>query len=151
MKRITLLAPLFMACLALAAWSQQPAAETAQKKTIKKVPITQTAANSGEEMYTAYCAACHGKLGKGDGPAASELKVPPPDLSMLAKNNGGKFPSAHVGAILRFGTSAPAHGSKDMPIWGQLLGTKASSGTSSSEVQLRIMNLTNHIESLQAK
>ena len=51
---------------------------------VKKVPIQRTSAASGEEMFDAYCAACHGKDGKGNGPAAAELKMPPPDLTTLA-------------------------------------------------------------------
>lgn len=33
----------------------------------------------GEEIYEANCIACHGKTGKGDGPAAGVLKPPPRD------------------------------------------------------------------------
>ena len=51
---------------------------------IKKVPIQRTSAASGEEMFDVYCAACHGKDAKGNGPAAAELKMPPPDLTTLA-------------------------------------------------------------------
>ncbi|MBZ5526495.1 MAG: cytochrome c [Acidobacteriia bacterium] len=110
-----------------------------------------TAAHSGEEMYMEYCAVCHGKTGKGDGPAASELKTAPTDLSVLAKNNGGKYPSAHVAAVLRFGTPVPAHGTSDMPIWGRVLGTSSATGTDGAEMHLRIHNLTEYIESLQVK
>lgn len=59
-------------------------------------------------MFTSYCAACHGPAGKGDGPAASELKAAPADLTQLAKNNNGKFPADHMHSILDFGTRAPA-------------------------------------------
>ncbi|MBZ5572099.1 MAG: cytochrome c [Acidobacteriia bacterium] len=45
---------------------------------------------SGQQMYSAYCAVCHGNDGKGGGPAAEALKVPPPDLTVLARKNGGK-------------------------------------------------------------
>ncbi len=48
-------------------------------------------------------AACHERDGKGDGPAASELKTPPTDLTALTRQNGGKFPSDHVASVLRFG------------------------------------------------
>ena len=41
-------------------------------KTIEHVPIKPTSAASGQEMYTSYCAVCHGKDGKGGGPAADE-------------------------------------------------------------------------------
>lgn len=89
------------------------------KTTIQHVPIKRTSSASGKEMYTSYCAVCHGKDGKGDGPAAGALKVPPADLTMLAKNNGGKYPAMKVSSTLRNTSSLPAHGSKDMPMWGR--------------------------------
>ena len=65
----------------------------AQKTNVVAVPAPRTSATSGKEMYLAYCATCHGKEGKGDGPVASALKVPPADLTTLSKRNDGKFPS----------------------------------------------------------
>jgi mono/diheme cytochrome c family protein len=152
MKWISLVGAILLLSLGIAARSQEPTAGTAQKKVIKKAPMKLTAADSGEEMYAEYCAVCHGKEGKGDGPAASELKVAPPDLSTLAKRNNGKYPSDHVAAVLSFGTSTPAHGTSDMPIWGRLLGWSGSAlGTEPAKVQLRIANLTTYIKSLQSK
>jgi len=153
MRRIAFLGLLVLTVLALAAWSQPQAPETAPQKIIKKVPMKHTAADSGEEMYNEYCAVCHGMQGKGDGPAVSELKVPPPDLTLLTRDNEGKYPSERVAAVLRFGTEkpAPAHGTVDMPVWGQLLATSPVHGTNPAMVQLRIRNLTHYIETLQAK
>lgn len=154
MRRIGLCGLVFLAAFALAASSQEQKQTTGaapQKKIVRDAPIKATAGHSGEEMYREYCAVCHGKAGKGDGPAASELKTAPPDLTVLAKNNNGKFPSDHVAAVLRFGTETPAHGTSDMPVWGRVLGTSPVHGTQSAQVQLRIHNLTNYIESLQAK
>lgn len=122
--------------------------------TIKKTPIRRTSPASGEEMFNAYCAVCHGKSAKGDGPAAAELKVPPADLTTLAQRHAGKFPADYVVTVLRNGVQeAKAHGSKDMPIWGPLLGSIGGGTTSrvaSPEINLRIQNLTRYIESLQA-
>ena len=47
----------------------------------------------GPDLYHAHCAACHGPEGKGNGPAAAALKTKPADLTILTKNNGGKFPT----------------------------------------------------------
>jgi len=116
--------------------------------TIKHTTVKPTSAASGKEMYTQYCAVCHGKDGKGGGPAAEALKTPPADLTMLAKNNGGKFPSDHVAAVLR-GEGGPAHGSKDMPVWGPVFWQMSHGST--GEVHQRVANLTKFIESLQAK
>jgi mono/diheme cytochrome c family protein len=116
---------------------------------VKKVPVTPTSAASGEEMYKQYCAVCHGKDGKGNGPAASELKQPPPDLTTLAKRHDGKFPDDHVASILRFGAKAPAHGTSEMPVWGPLFSSVSESDK--ALVQLRISNVIRHLKSLQAK
>ena len=120
-----------------------------QSKTIKHVPVKPTSAASGKEMYISYCAVCHGTAGKGDGPAASALKATPTDLTMLNKNNGGKYPAMKVSSAIRGDANVPAHGSKDMPVWGSLF--RDLSQGHESEVQQRVANLTKYIESLQAK
>jgi mono/diheme cytochrome c family protein len=121
----------------------------AQEKQIKHTEATHTSPASGKEMYVAYCAVCHGKDGKGGGPAAEALKVPPADLTMLAQKNGGKFPSNHVATVIRGEANLPAHGNKDMPVWGPIF-WKMSSGHE-AEVMQRITNLTKYVESLQEK
>jgi len=132
--------------LAVAA-AQQPASPK-----IQNVPIQRTAATSGSEMYTTYCAVCHGADGKGNGPAATSLKSHPVDLTQLSKKNGGNFPSAHVATILQFGVENPAHGNKEMPIWGDLFQTLNTSGRATSgQTRLRISNLTDYLKTIQQK
>jgi mono/diheme cytochrome c family protein len=125
------------------------ASAQAPKKEIKRVPIKPTSAASGPEMYKTYCAVCHGTDGKGNGPAADALKVPPTDLTALAGKNGGKYPAMKVSAIIRGDDVLAAHGSKDMPIWGHLF-WNISAGHE-AEVQQRVANLNQYIESLQKK
>ena len=119
------------------------------QKVIKHVPMQSTSPVSGKDMYKAYCAVCHGEDGKGKGPAADALKVPPVDLTTLSKNNGGKYPDMKVISVIRGEGNLPAHGSREMPIWGQLF-WRMSHGHE-SEVQQRVTNLNQYIESLQAK
>ncbi len=133
--------------LTMIAMAQQPAPE--QEKVIKHIPVKQTSAASGQEMFNSYCAACHGADGKGAGPAASALKVAPTDLSALVAKNGGKYPSLHVSSVLRGEAETPAHGSKDMPVWGPLF--RHLSQGHDAEVQQRIANLNQYVESLQKK
>ena len=135
--------PVFAAALlvATAGW--------AQEKTVKKVPIVQSNPTSGKQMFADYCAPCHGLSGKGDGPAASALKTPPADLTLLAKTNGGKFPMDHVMNVLRSGTSSASHGNSDMPVWGPLFRSLHPPAT--ELVDQRILNLSKYIESLQTK
>jgi len=133
--------------LAMIAMAQQPA--PSQDKVIKHVPVKQTNASSGSEMYKSYCAVCHGLDGKGTGPAASALKVDPTDLTELSAKNGGKYPSLHISSVLRGEAETPAHGSKDMPVWGPLF--RHLSQGHDAEVQQRIANLNQYVESLQKK
>ena len=86
---------------------------------IKKVPAKYTDPSSGAEMYKAYCASCHGLDAKGNGPAASALKAKMPDMTLLAKSHGGKFPAEHVSHVIIGEATVTAHGSKDMPVWGR--------------------------------
>jgi len=120
-----------------------------QEKQIKRIPAKPTSPASGQEMYTSYCAVCHGTDGRGGGPAAEALKVPPSDLTTLARKNGGKYPSDHVANAIQGDLRLPAHGSKEMPVWGKVF-WHMSQGHS-SEVQLRVTNLNKYIESLEAK
>jgi mono/diheme cytochrome c family protein len=120
-----------------------------QEKTIKHVPLKPTSAASGQEMFNNYCAVCHGKDGKGAGPAATALKVPPTDLTTLSQKNGGKYPALHITSVIRGEGDLAAHGSKDMPVWGPLF-WHLSQGHG-GEVQQRVANLNSYIESLQVK
>jgi mono/diheme cytochrome c family protein len=135
----------------------------------------QDAANRGKKVFSEYCASCHGISGKGDGPAASALKIPPADLTALAAHNKGEFPSLKVMQAIKAGPRVPAHGSEIMPVWGPIFlqgdrgdvagqsppQTPASvveesqqpgrQGPTVAEVQLRIYNLMEYIRSLQSK
>ena len=140
-KRLYLIA---IACVAVAVFgiAQQP-----NKKIV--IPVNQTASTSGQQMYASYCAPCHGVKGKGHGPAASALKMPPTDLTLMSKKNNGRYPDTHVTAVLEFGAETPAHGSAEMPVWGPIFGKM--NRANSQERQLRISNLSSYLESIQAK
>ena len=119
------------------------------KPEVKHAAAPQTSPASGKEMFVSYCAACHGKDAKGDGPAAAALKAAPADLTVLAKLNGGKYPSDKVTSILRGQTNLVPHGDQEMPVWGRVFRTM-SQGQEGIVVQ-RISNLNPYIESLQVK
>lgn len=121
----------------------------ADKPTIKTTSVTPTSPVSGQEMFSTYCAVCHGTDAKGEGPAFSALKKMPADLTVLTKNNGGKFPELRVYSAIKGDLNLPAHGSKDMPVWGVLF--KSLNRSDESVAQLRLRNLTAYVESIQAK
>jgi mono/diheme cytochrome c family protein len=104
----------------------------------------------GRDLFVVYCASCHGRTGVGDGPVVPALKVPPPDLTTLAKRNGGVFPGAHVGVLLSGPRRAalPAHGSDDMPVWGPIF---RALDPSDAQAAMRVANLVLYLESIQVK
>ncbi|HTS27259.1 MAG TPA: cytochrome c [Bryobacteraceae bacterium] len=134
---------LFAASIAIGALAAQ------NQPTIKKVPLPQTSPSSGQEMFEAYCSACHGKSGRGDGPAHTALKKAPADLTRLTVRNNGKFPDDRVAAVLTSGDAIDAHGSAEMPIWGDLFNHLKPNRN--DLVQLRISNLVAYLQSIQAK
>lgn len=125
----------------------------ANQSTSRKVviPVSRTSATNGKQMYVNYCAPCHGVDGRGQGPVAAALKKQPANLALLSKNNGGKFPSAHIMSVLEFGAANPSHGTAEMPVWGPMLGKMDTRGAEPNVRVLRISNLGQYVRSLQAK
>jgi len=119
------------------------------KPAVKHEAAPMTSPSSGKEMFTSYCASCHGKDAKGNGPAAAALKQLPADLTTLAKRNGGKYPTDKVTSILRGQAQLMAHGDQDMPVWGPVF-WRMSQGHETI-VQMRIANLNRYLESIQEK
>lgn len=127
-----------------------PATVLSQDKTVlKNVPIRDTPADSGARMFAAYCAACHGAGAKGDGPAVPALKHPPGDMTLLARVNNGKFPAMRVQSIISGKGEVVAHGTSQMPVWGDLF--RSLSAGDNAQVQQRIHNLVKYIEFLQVR
>ena len=118
------------------------------KPKVKMVPLTQTSPVSGEQMFTTYCAVCHGTDGRGNGPAAAALKRQPTNLTQLAAKNNGNYPQLQVMGTLS-GKDVVAHGSQEMPIWGDLF--KSLDIGNRQTVDLRLLNLTTYLQSIQEK
>lgn len=113
------------------------------------IPVNRTSVTNGKQMYSNYCAPCHGVDGRGQGPVATALRTPPVDLTVLARNNHGKFPDTHIVTVLQNGSEITAHGSVEMPIWGPILGRMNQSNP--QDRTLRVSNLSRYLETLQVK
>ena len=82
-------------------------------------PTTTTfTALSGVDTYQRLCASCHGVEGRGDGPVAASIKTGVPDLTRIAARDGGEFPTEDVRRTIDGRFDRPAHGPRDMPVWG---------------------------------
>ena len=106
------------ACV-LMARSARVDGQTPPPNVVKK-PAAAISSVAGGVTFREYCAVCHGIGARGDGPAASALKVPPPDLTMLQKRNEKTFPADRIRATLLGERPLPSHGTADMPIWGPI-------------------------------
>ncbi len=69
-------------------------------------------------------------------------------MTILAKNNGGMFPSARVRKFNSGDEVLASHGSREMPIWGPLFHQIENDQDFGN---VRVQNLTNYIESIQQK
>ncbi len=108
---------------------------------------------AGKEMFREYCSVCHGVDAKGNGSlydagsADKSVRVPPADLTLLSERNAGKFPAARVRDAIYSKEPIPAHGTPDMPAWGDVFHNLKSDP---KLIDARVRNLTAYIESLQA-
>jgi len=80
--------------------------------------FAQDAIDLGQREFETHCAACHGVTGKGAGVLEPFLRVRPPDLTQLSLRNFGVFPLSRLYESIE-GVGEAAHGSREMPIWGQ--------------------------------
>jgi mono/diheme cytochrome c family protein len=110
--------PLFTTCAALAVSSALQAADT--------MPLT---AASGADLYAQLCVSCHGPLGKGDGPVAPALKTTVPDLTRISAREGRKFPEERLREMIDGRAALPAHGTREMPVWGYELEARVPAET----------------------
>jgi mono/diheme cytochrome c family protein len=102
----------------------------------------------GPDLFRAYCASCHGLNAKGGGPAASALKGRVPDLTALARNNKGQFPTARARKMILGDEVIASHGSREMPIWGPIFHQVEKDQDFGN---VRLQNLVKYLESIQQK
>ena len=103
----------------------------------------------GATLFRTYCASCHGPEARGDGPVADLLKVSPPDLTRLTERHGGTFPREAVRSTIDGRDDLPAHGGREMPVWGIGLRDLGRDHDQESEVAARIDDLVTYLASIQ--
>lgn len=127
-----------------------PQGSKAPSETVKAAPGPDLGeAAAGEVIYFRYCAACHGRSLKGDGPVAPGLVKKPIDLTILAKKNGGVFPYDKTAAMIDGRQTTRTHGTPDMPVWGEIFALTA--GTDAPDAPTAVKRITHYVWSQQAK
>jgi len=117
-------------------------------------------AAAGERLYVRHCAVCHGRSASGDGPFRGVLTVPPTDLTGIAARRGGAFPRDEIAAFVDGRFVPPAHGTREMPVWGlrfeRLYQTPEAPGAKTdaearASAEMLITGLVDYIRTLQAE
>lgn len=117
--------------------------------------LAQAKLDLGKHEFETKCAVCHGLDGKGKGPYAEQLKRPLPDLTLLARNNGGVFPVSRTFDTIE--GAGPGHGTRDMPVWGLAYTIQAAEAlpempyNQAVYVRTRIMSVLEYLNQLQVK
>ena len=107
--------------------------------------MARTSPVDAREMFSSYCAVCHGPEGKGNGPAAKALSKAPADLTKISARSNGTFPGVRVRRYIQGSDEIAAHGTRDMPMWGTLFRKMGSSDTA----ELRVESLAKYLENMQ--
>jgi Cytochrome C oxidase, cbb3-type, subunit III len=122
---------------------ESPGKSNPDQKVVRLIPSLE-----GNDLFHSYCATCHGANGKGQGPVSPALNARAPDLTEIAKRNGGIFPQKRIEDIIAGDELVVAHGSREMPIWGPIF-HQVELDRDLGNVRLR--NLTQYIETIQKK
>lgn len=105
----------------------------------------------GRTAFENDCASCHGNDARGGGNFGRQLIQQPPDLTLLAVNNGGIFPLNYVMSTIDGFARAP-HFSGAMPEFGAgdmgdiVIVENDGLGT---PVPMRLLALADYLESVQ--
>ena len=103
----------------------------------------------GRTHYLRYCASCHGQDGRGNGPVAEVLKEAPTDITQMRADGDGVFNVDSLIEIIRGLKDVRAHGTREMPVWGNIWGDVGVQSSTPSQIEKRINELVEYIRSIQ--
>jgi mono/diheme cytochrome c family protein len=111
----------------------------------------------GKMEFEVHCAICHGMDAKGHGLDAYNLEVAPPNLTSLAKNNEGVFPSDRIIDVIDGRAQIKSHGLREMPNWGKQYAVRAAEYFAGSPydqeafIRGRVLILVDYLRRIQQK
>ena len=119
-------------------------------ESIQTATTTTAASDGGRALFVTYCASCHGADARGNGPVADVLRSRPPSLTEFAVRNGGVFPAERVQRIIDGrDQSIRAHGSFEMPVWGDAF--RRRNGMSEEAVRAQIDSIVRFLSTIQER
>ena len=106
----------------------------------------------GEELYRQYCGACHGINGDGNGPIAIVLDPRPADLRGIAARRHGVFPDAEIARIIDGRDPIVAHGTREMPVWGERFREEVGLGPATeARTRGKISLIVQYLKTIQSR
>ena len=83
---------------------------------------------------------------------ACELKAKPSNLTVITQNTGADFPYLKIRKVIDGSMatgSLRAHGTKEMPVWGDVFRREGGSYSKWTDAQARMMNIVDYLASIQ--
>lgn len=119
---------------------------------VSSTSFAQTSVDFGRNEYMASCASCHGVSAKGDGAVRMYLTKAPTDLTIMAKRNGGVFPTQYAWEVIdgRASVVIGAHGAREMPVWGYVYRAEDTQ-PADLHARNRISSLLDYLARIQVK
>lgn len=107
---------------------------------------------AGRKLFETHCVACHGFTGEGNGPVAAALTPKPADLTTILKRHGASYSWGEVAKYIDGRTELPAHGQRDMPVWGKSLHSESMNAElREEEIQGDLASLIQYLKTIQKK
>ena len=141
---VLLCVALMMGSLVMMTGCAEKSAQPAAAPQAPRDPIA-----SGRASYKQYCESCHGPDGKGTGEVGVELTASPADLTQLKARYNGTFPVDSVYQAIDGRKDVEAHGTREMPVWGNIWGEEGGGPVPDEVVTKRINELVEYIRSIQ--
>ncbi len=151
LHRIVLFIVLLMALFLLAIGCTRPETELEAEPDGEVLIASTSPLERGQETYQTFCQSCHGEDGKGRGLVSDDLHSPPADLTRLALENNGVFPIEAVIQMVDGRTEVAAHGSREMPVWGNIWSERDGNPVPEEEVNERVNELVEYLRTLQVE
>jgi mono/diheme cytochrome c family protein len=107
---------------------------------------------AGKQEFRHSCVLCHGLDGRGESVMTTMnlLTVKPPNLRTLQQRNKGAFPFWQIYRVIDGRQEIMAHGSRDMPIWGDVFIRQEDGKIADDALAVgRILQLLYYLESIQ--
>lgn len=125
------------------------AEEVPAETTSGSAELVQAAVPSGQVLYERHCQSCHGPEGRGEGSMTDELTKSLPDLTTLAAQHDGSFPEEYVRTMIDGREMLSAHGTRQMPIWGNIWASSDGVPSEEAAAAERLDNLVEYLKTLQ--